>query len=172
MRESILARVVGAAIIVAAICAPALTAGAARAQGAQVALDTLHQDTGLPVEIEADRLAVDNADGSALFSGDVRVRQGEMRLAAAEVRVEYDREGKAITRLHATGGVTLATPAEAAEAGAADYTVVSGVIVLTGDVVLTQNGRTLSGARLTIDLAAGTGVMEGRVTTTFVPAAE
>lgn len=142
------------------------------AQQAGIKLGPLHQDSSLPVEIESDTLSVNNADGTALFSGNVLVKQGEVRMSAAEVRVEYDREGKAIASLHGTGGVTFATPTDAAEAGEADYTIATGVIVLRGNVVLTQGSSTLAGQKLTIDLAAGTGVMEGRVTTTFVPGTE
>lgn len=139
------------------------------AQEAKIAFGDLSQDTTLPVEIEADSLSVNNADGTAVFTGNVLVGQGEMRLAAAEVRVEYAPDGRAIQRLHATGGVTIANLADAAEAREAVYTIDTGIIVLTGDVLLTQGASALSGQKLTIDLKAGTGVMEGRVSTTFVP---
>jgi lipopolysaccharide export system protein LptA len=58
---------------------------------------------------------------------------------------------------------------DAAEAQEAVYTIDSGVIVLSGDVLLTQGPSAMSGQKLTINLKDGTGVMEGRVTTTFVP---
>lgn len=141
----------------------------AEAQQATVDFGGLKQDTTLPVTVEADRLAVNNADGSAAFSGHVRVVQGEMRLAAAEVVVEYAADRKAIARLHATGGVTIANLSDAAEADAAVYTIDSGTVVMTGNVLLTQGGSTLAGQKLTLHLKDGTGVMEGRVSTTFVP---
>ncbi len=141
----------------------------AQAQEAKVAFGGLAQDTSLPVEVQADTLAVDNAKGTAVFSGNVLVGQGDMRLAAAKVTVEYGADGKSIANLHATGGVTIANLADAAEAREALYTIDSGVIVLTGDVLLTQGASALSGQKLTINLKDGTGVMEGRVATTFVP---
>lgn len=150
----------------------AALAGPGAAQEAKVAFGGLAQDTSLPVEVQADTLSVNNADGTAVFSGNVLVGQGEMRLAAAEVTVEYDKDGKAIARLHATGGVTIANLADAAEAKEALYTIDSGVIVLTGDVLLTQGASALSGQKLTIHLKDGTGVMEGRVSTVFVPGGE
>ena len=143
--------------------------GPVAAQEAKIAFGGLAQDTSLPVEVQADTLSVNNADGTAVFSGNVLVGQGEMRLAAAKVTVEYDKDGKAIARLHATGGVTIANLADAAEAQEALYTIDSGVIVLTGDVLLTQGASALSGQKLTIQLKDGTGVMEGRVSTVFVP---
>lgn len=141
----------------------------ARAQ-ATVAFGGLKQDTTLPVDIGADQLAVNNADGTAVFSGNVLVGQGEMRLAAARVEVTYGADGRSIQSLRATGGVTISNLADAAEAQEALYTIDSGVVVLTGDVLLTQGQSALSGQKLTLDLKTGTGVMEGRVETTFVPA--
>jgi lipopolysaccharide export system protein LptA len=141
----------------------------AMAQQAQVAFGGLKQDTSLPVEIEADSLTVNNADGSAEFTGNVLVGQGEMRLTAGTIRVEYGTDGKSINRLIASGGVTLANQSEAAEAREAIYTIASGEVVMTGDVLLTQGQTALSGQKLVIDLKAGTGRMEGRVQTTFIP---
>lgn len=147
----------------------ATLAGPASSQEANIAFEGLAQDTTLPVEVEADSLTVNNADGTAVFSGNVLVGQGDLRLAAAEVRVEYSADGNKISRLHATGGVTIANLADAAESREAVYTIDSGQIVMIGDVLLTQGATALSGQKLTIDLKTGTGVMEGRVSTTFVP---
>ena len=139
------------------------------AQGATVAFGGLKQDTSLPVEIEADQLAVNQTDGSATFTGNVLVGQGTMRLSAGAVQVQYAPGGGAIEKLHATGGVTLSNNAEAAESQEAVYTIDSGEVVMTGDVLLTQGASALSGQKLVIDLKAGTGVMEGRVRTVFQP---
>jgi lipopolysaccharide export system protein LptA len=135
----------------------------------QIAFGGLKQDTTLPVDIGADSLTVNNADGTATFSGNVLVGQGDMRLKAGEIQVVYGTDGTSIQRLMATGGVTLTTGGEAAEAQRADYTIASGEVVMSGDVLLTQGQSALSGQKLVIDLKAGTGRMEGRVQTTFLP---
>nr|WP_275116203.1 LptA/OstA family protein [Aliiroseovarius subalbicans] len=141
---------------------------AASAQGAQIAFGGLKHDSSLPIEISADQLQVDQGDGTATFQGNVMIGQGEMRLTAAKVRVEYttgeDVTGE-ISRLHASGGVTLVNAAEAAEAREAVYTIATGTVVMTGDVILTQGANALSANRLTVDLKAGTGTMDGRVKT-------
>ena len=134
-----------------------------------VAFGGLKQDTTLPVEIQADSLTVNQADGSASFSGNVLIGQGTMRLSAGLVRVEYGPDGKKIANLHASGGVTLANDTDAAEAREAVYTIDSGVVVMSGDVILTQGASAISGQKLVIDLKAGTGSMEGRVKTVFQP---
>jgi lipopolysaccharide export system protein LptA len=143
--------------------------GVTEAQEARIAFGDLAQDTTLPVEVTAETFAVNNADGSAVFTGNVVVTQGEMKLSAAEVRVQYNADQTAIDQLVASGGVTIVNLADAAEALEAVYTIATGVIVLTGDVLMTQGPSAMAGQKLTVNLKDGTGVMEGGVTTTFVP---
>lgn len=148
----------------------ALTMAASVASAQQkIAFGELNQDTSLPVQVQADQLAVNNTDGTAVFSGNVVVAQGEMKLAASEVKVSYGADKKSIASLVASGGVTVTNLGDAAEAKEAVYTIDSGVIVLSGDVLLTQGPSAMAGQKLTINLKDGTGIMEGRVTTTFVP---
>lgn len=148
---------------------------AALAQGADVAFGSFKHDSSLPVEIAADQLSINQETGRATFRGSVAVAQGEMRLSAAVIEVEYEDGDSAtgeIRRLHASGGVTLVSGSEAAEAQEAVYTIGSSQIVMTGDVLLTQGQNALSGQKLTVNLDAGTGVMEGRVRTVFKPGTE
>lgn len=147
----------------------ALLVAPASAQQASIAFGDLEQDTTLPVEVTADQLAVNNADGSAVFSGNVQVVQGDMTLTAAEVEVKYGSVEGEIDQLLASGGVSVTNLGDAASADGAVYTIDSGVIVMTGDVVLTQGPSSMKGQQLTINLKDGSGIMEGRVTTTFVP---
>ena len=146
----------------------------AQAQGANVAFGGLKHDSTLPVEVTSDQLNVSQADGTAVFSGNVLVVQGEMRLSSDKVRVEYGAKGSEnagrIARMHASGNVVMVTPQEAAEADEAVYSIDAGSVVLSGNVILTQERNALSGERLVVDLNAGTGVMEGRVKTIFQPA--
>jgi lipopolysaccharide export system protein LptA len=101
-----------------------------------------------------------------VFSGHVLIVQGPMRLQAETVTVQYDGADRSrISRLHATGGVTLVSKTEAAEAKEALYQVGSGAVELTGDVLVTQGANVLSGQHMTIDLKTGTGRMDGRVGT-------
>lgn len=134
-----------------------------------VDLTGLKQDTSLPVQVEADTLAVDQATGKATFTGNVKVVQGEMTITAGEARVEYTPDGKGIDKVFLTGRVLFASPTDAAEADEAIYTIASGEVVLTGDVLLTQGATTISGGRLVYNLDAGTGAMDGRVQTVFTP---
>lgn len=141
----------------------------AHAQQSNIAFGGLKQDTSLPVTLDADSLVINNADGSALFTGNVVVSQGEMHLTAGKVAVEYAPDGGGIKTLHATGGVVLSSASDAAEAREAVYTIETGNVVMTGDVLLTQGQSAISGQKLVLNLEAGTGSMEGRVQTVFSP---
>lgn len=139
------------------------------AQGAQIAFGGLSYDGSEPVEVTADTLRVDQDGGTAVFSGSVVVIQGELRLAAEEVKVEYETNDSGgqgdIDQMVATGDVVLTSGEDAAEGQSAVYRVSDGTITMTGDVLLTQGPSTLAGQKLVLDLEAGTGTMEGRVRT-------
>lgn len=145
-------------------------AGAVYAQGASVPFGGLSHDGKAPVEVTADQLDIDQQSGVALFTGNVRVAQGELRIASPRLRVEYSRRsadgaGGQIEKMHATGGVTINNGRATAESAEAEYTVSTGIVVMTGDVVLVQDENVLAGDRFDVDLRAGRGVMTGRVRT-------
>jgi len=148
------------------VCALAL-APASWAQGTEVAFGIVKQDTSLPVEVSAESLSVSQNDSSALFTGNVIIAQGEMRLSAQRVLVFYTEDQTGIERLEATGGVTLVNADQAAEADRADYRVNAGTIRMTGNVLLTQGANTLVSDEMDVDLEAGTARMNGRVRTVF-----
>ncbi|QFS84545.1 lipopolysaccharide transport periplasmic protein LptA [Roseivivax sp. THAF40] len=139
------------------------------AQGTEVTFGTMQQDSSLPVEVSADQLSVDQSSGTAVYSGDVVVGQGDMRLAAARVLVVYIEGAGQVERMEATGGVTLVSGEEAAEAERADYNLTSGTVVMTGNVLLTQGGNALTSDRMVVNLEDGTAQMEGRVRSVFQP---
>lgn len=142
-----------------------LAAMPADAQGTTVAFGTFKQDTDLPVEVTADNLSVDQDSGIAIFTGNVLIGQGEMRLSAPRVLVVYLAEQKGIERMEATGGVTLVSGPDAAESDKADYYVADGEIVMIGNVLVDQGPNALTADRMTVQLDDGTAQMSGRVKT-------
>ncbi|MDO5704721.1 MAG: lipopolysaccharide transport periplasmic protein LptA [Paracoccus sp. (in: a-proteobacteria)] len=156
----------------AALIALTLTALPVAAQ--TVAFGGMRADTSAPVEVSADSLTVNQTDGTALFQGNVVIGQGEMRLSAQTVRVEYAASTgsgtqRRIRALDASGGVTLVSGADAAEAREARYEVDSGLVALTGDVLLTQGNNVMSGDRIVVNLADGTAQAQGRVRSVLQP---
>jgi len=136
-----------------------------------LAFSGLRHDSSLPVELTADRLNLNQSAGTALYSGDVKVAQGTLRLAADKLLVEYQASGGSVTgtvrQMTASGDVTLTNGAEAAEGSKAIYVIETGMVTMTGDVLLTQGQNALAGETLTIDLNSGSAAIEGRVRTVF-----
>lgn len=159
------ARLLALCVLTALAAAPSAFAQ----QSTQVAFGAIKADPTLPVEVTADSLDVNQADGSAQFQGNVVVGQGAMRLSAQQVLVVYKTAGKGIERLEATGDVVLVSGPDAAQAQRADYSIDQGTIVMTGDVLLTQGANALTSERMTVNLTTGTASMAGRVKTVLVP---
>lgn len=128
-------------------------------------------DSSAPVEVAADNLEVDQATGRATLTGNVVIAQGDLRLSARVVTVDYATDGadRRIERLNALGDVLIVAGEDAAEGQEAVYTLASSDILLTGDVVVTQAGNTLAGDRLSVNLTSGAGAVSGRVRTTLQP---
>lgn len=139
------------------------------AQGADFAFGGSGQDTDEPVEVTADTLSVNQEDGQAVFSGNVRAVQGDMKLSAERVLVVYSGDRSRIARLEASGGVTIVSGSDAAEARTADYDIDAGEIVMRGDVVLVQGENTMNAQNMTVDLKTGAARMDGRVRTIMNP---
>ena len=140
---------------------PAISA----AQGGKVAFGNSKQDSTLPIEIMADGLSVDQNQNTATFAGNVLIGQGEMRLSAPLVLVIYRADKSGIKMLKASGGVTLASGEDAAEAARAEYNVDTGKIEMHGNVLLVQGQTILTGDRMYVDTISNTARMAGRVKT-------
>lgn len=128
-------------------------------------LGGMEVDTSAAVEVTADSLSIDQASGTAVFAGNVMIIQGDLRLTAGRVEVVYGADTSEIARLLASEGVTFVTADEAAEAQQADYDIASGLLVMTGNVLLTQGSSAISAGQMTINVTDGTATMEGRVRT-------
>lgn len=150
-----------------------LQAGPALAQQANISFGTEEHDSTQPVEVTSDRLDVDQTNGTAIFTGNVVVVQGDLQLTADRVRVEYtETQPREIERIYAFDNVVLVSPTEAAEGDEAVYELASRTVVMTGNVLLTQELNAVSGDTLTIDIDTGSGVVEGRVRTILRSAGE
>lgn len=124
-------------------------------------------DGSQPVEITADTLSVDRDAGNAVFSGNVLIVQGDLRMAAGEVTVIYsDNDGSSeVDQVIATGGVLVTRGDDAAEGQEAEYSVADASLTLTGNVLVTQGPTAIAGDRLVVDMETGSGTVAGRVRT-------
>lgn len=124
-----------------------------------------NHNSDAPVDVEADRIEVQDRADRAVFSGNVQVRQAGLALDAARLTIAYARSGGAdnldIQRLDASGGVTVRSASETANGNVAIYDLNRRIITMVGNVTLQQGANRLSGGRLVIDLNSGRSVMDG-----------
>ncbi len=146
---------------------------AATAAGAQSALKNHNVDA--PLDVDAKSIDVLDAKGQAIWSGDVRITQGDMKLNADTVTVFYSRNKKGgdpvIDRLDAQNNVKLVTPSETASGRYGIYDVGRKTITLAGGVTLSHGDSVLHGQRLAIDLDTGRSKLDGANTGPASPGA-
>jgi lipopolysaccharide export system protein LptA len=119
-------------------------------------------DSNAPVDVNADRIEVQERADRAVFAGNVKARQGELTLDTARLTLAYTSgNGIKINRLDASGGVVVTSPSETARGNFAVYDLDRKLITLVGDVRLARQGSTINGSRLLIDLNTGRAVMDG-----------
>jgi lipopolysaccharide export system protein LptA len=128
------------------------------------AAQTRH-DTNAPIDFGADHIELQDRASRAVLSGNVKVRQGEMTLTAQRMTVAYTGQviggNPQVSRLDASGGVTVVRPQQAARSQFGVYDLNRRVITMLGSVRLTQAGNTVNGGRLTINLDTGRAVIDG-----------
>ena len=164
-----------------------LSGGVPFALAQQDALGGFQHDSSQPIEISSDALEVRQQEQTAVFTGAVDARQGDVRMQAERLIVSYDPDQSdggdtgAIRRVRAEGNVFISSRTETAEGNWAEYDVATGTIVMGDDVALTQGPQNvLVGGKLRIDLNSGFARIEsggvrtdgsrGRVEAIFSPA--
>ena len=151
------------------IFAIALIGSAALAQSQQQPVSALKgHDSNAPVDVNADRIEVQDRADRAMFVGNVHVKQAELTLDTQRLTVAYSSgggqqggSGVQIRRLDAAGGVTVHSPSETAKGDFGIYDLDRKLITLIGNVQLNRDQNQVSGARLVIDLDSGRAVIDG-----------
>lgn len=145
------------------------SAGLIWAQGASVSLGVQNHDSSVPVEITSQDLELDQQNGTAIFTGDVIVKQGDITMTCQRMVVEYAEDPSTrkteIQVIRMFGGVTFVTGDEAAKSERAVYTLPTEIVEMFGNVLVTQGPTVLSSDKLTYNLQTGDGQMEGSVKT-------
>ena len=120
-------------------------------------------DANAPVDVEADRIEVQDRADRAVFSGNVHAIQGDLKLDAARVTVAYTggAGGTQIQRLDASGGVKVTSPTETATGQFAIYDLNKRLITMLGGVVLVRGDNRVTGGRLVMDLNSGRSTVDG-----------
>lgn len=141
----------------ALLCALTLAATTAQAQRSH--------NSNAPIDFNADTIELQDRANRAVLAGNVAVKQADMTLNSSRLTVAYT--GKVtdgspqVSRLDASGGVTVRRPDQTARSQYAVYDINRRVITMLGAVTLTQAGNTVNGGRLTINLDTGRAVIDG-----------
>ncbi|MEP3476634.1 MAG: LptA/OstA family protein [Hyphomicrobiales bacterium] len=120
------------------------------------------RDSNQPIDIEADQLKVNDIKKTALFSGNVKARQGDFVLRSKFLEVFYDGNARPgaksgangkVKKLEAKGKVLITTKdKQSATSEWARFDVAKQTIILGDTVVLTQGESILKGGRLIVNL--------------------
>ncbi len=116
------------------------------------------------VDISADELEANLRKDIVVFVGNVIVRQKELTLQSDRVTVFYQNprnDKSSITRIDASGSVTLATRTETIHSTWGIYDFAEKIVTLGGNVVLKRNDGEIKGKRLTYNLDSGLISIEG-----------
>lgn len=128
------------------------------------AAQTRH-NSAAPIDFSSNQIELQDRANRVLLSGNVRITQAEMTLTAARVTVAYTGQitngSPQVSRLDASGGVTVARPDQNARSQFAVYDLNRRVITMIGGVTLRQGANTVSGGRLSIDLDTGRATIDG-----------
>jgi lipopolysaccharide export system protein LptA len=144
------------------LLAPALLAVAPAAGQQSGRAGSSGLNINAPVDVQADRIEVQDRADRAIFSGNVVATQGNMTMNAARVTVVYtNNNGVDVQRMEATGGVRLHTPSETATGNVGLYDVNRRLVTLIGNVHLTQGQNRVQGGRLVLDLNTHRAVLTG-----------
>lgn len=128
---------------------------------------------GGPIRVKADRSEVLERESRVILVDNVDITQGDARLRADVVTLEYGPSGNTTTtglgagfgdinKMTARGSVFYVTPELKATGDVGLYDAKTDTIVLTGNVVLVRGEDVGKGERLTMQLSLGRTVLDGK----------
>lgn len=165
-RAALCALVAGAG----ALCAlPALAQeGGQSASGSRLGLQL---QGGQPIQIESDKLEVQEQESKATFTGNVNVTQGTMLLKSGRMVVYYAKRGDGasaatgssdIERIEVDDKVYVKSENQVATGDRGTFDMRSEVLILSGkEVVLTEGSNVLVGCKLTVQMKSGLSQVDG-----------
>lgn len=127
-------------------------------------LTSFTSDSGGPMNIESDSLEVNDAKGSAIFSGDVVANRGGQQIKAKSLAVSYIASGTGalpegqdnIRRIVAEGNVVVSAPDDQVVTGdRLDYDAKTSIITVSGNVTTTKGKNVIKGDKLVVNLETG-----------------
>lgn len=115
---------------------PALAAVAGQA--------TTSDRSSLPITIKSNQMVADNKGKTAVFSGNVVAKQGDVTIYSDKMTINYGDEG-AVEKIEADGNVRIVQENRIARSSHAVYDRGQGHITLTGSPKVMQDSDSISG---------------------------
>lgn len=123
-----------------------------------------HKDRShLPITIKSNELAADNKGKTAIFTGKVVAKQGDITIYAEKVTVSYGTAQGGVEQIEAHGAVRIVQQNRTGISSHAVYNSREGRITLTGDPKVIQGTDTISGEMITYFIDEERSVVTGGV---------
>ncbi len=166
-----------AAAMFAALLLISTSPGALRAQAVDTTALATESQQEKDVDIESDQMQVLETDNTAIFTGNVDARRGNIKLNCDKLVVHYVNAKKQdgskkteVTHLDATGNVVIITRTQRITGAWAKMNVKANQLNVGGNVVVTQGKTVVRGKKLFVDLDKNISQFTGgRVKGSFVP---
>ena len=145
----------------AAFSAQAQDAAGSRLEGLALSGDQ-------PIQIESDQLKVQDEKGTATFTGNVKVVQGQTTMQSGHMTVYYAKDGGSpatgtsrIDRIDVGGKIYIRSENQEATADRGVFDMKTEVVELTGDrVILSEGNNVFVGCKLTVFMKTGEAKLE------------
>lgn len=122
------------------------------------------QQSDEPIQIEANKLEVEDSNGQAFLTGNVTVVQGSTILKTQKLTVWYERnnqgENGAIQKLKASGKLAIRSGDQKVTADQGAFDLKGEKVKLTGNVIISQGVNVVAGCILNVDLKSGAATLE------------
>lgn len=126
-----------------------------------ITANALPSDAQQPIRLLADKATYSERTGVTSYSGNVTITQGTLKLAADKITVNLS-NGRSIQSAVATGRPATMQQVVTKEKGLAkgqankiEYNAQNGIVTLTGNAKLTQNGASFAGNVIRYSLKVG-----------------
>ena len=119
-------------------------------------------DANAPINVSADKFVADSNAKTGIWTGNVLVIQGDMRMRANSVRLNVAGKDNKPDKIFASGNVVVDSPTSGTVTGDNGvYDVVARTVTMTGKVVLTRQKDVMRGTQLTVNLDTGLATLGG-----------
>lgn len=125
--------------------------------------------SNLPITIKSNEMSADNKGKTAVFSGKVVAKQGDLTIYADKITINYGNEKGDVEKIEADGDVRIVHENRRGTASHAVYDSRQGRITLTGNPKVMQGADTITGKTIIYLIDEEKSVVTERVEVTIHP---